>query len=247
MSRILKVLDKVGWHCGEALLAIRDFSTQYPFDVLGTGFLGSIDGRSYFVTALHNLTDGVKARASIEVKGVRYSLAARTLYFSTDDDLGVFELDEEWAAAVSNITRIPIGRDIGVWADGAHSVVVMGFPTDFRPNGVLTALPISTRLEIRDIDTVTEIPDARLYTLEGDELTSTNGAANVYNLDPAGMSGGPAMACLLMWDGSSPLFLCKLQSVLVQWHSPDAYLVGTATASLVALIDEIEKGTAACC
>ncbi|NWF11749.1 hypothetical protein HX810_29165 [Pseudomonas salomonii] len=244
MNKLLKELDKIGQHGGQAVLAIRDFSALVPLDVLGTGFLGSFEGKSYFVSALHNFKEDAKSCASIEIRGQRYSLAHRKFYYSEQDDIGFFELDEELEQAMAGLTRLPIGRDLGIFSNAAHHVVVVGFPADLRPNGALTALPVSTRLEVRDIQTSTQIPDARLYELENEDLVCSNGVTLISLLEPEGMSGGPVLACINAGTVAEPALYTKLHSVLVQWHDPHGYLVGSATARLVALIDSHSAGTA---
>jgi hypothetical protein len=243
MIKLMQAIDTVGADHGSALIPIRSSLTA---GLLGSAFFAHFEGNCYLVSALHVLTKQKKSHAYLELKGVPFALDDRKFFYCPDNDVGIFKVEGDFKHAAAGIPRIRVLRDVGELADGAQGVVVIGFPYLLRSDGVITGVPVSTWLETRDISTISRIAQAKLYWFNDDMLISTDKSRCVYNLDAHGMSGGPAIAWVNRGTEEEPNLEARLQAVLVQWHSPDGYLVGAKTSALVALIDHALEGEALC-
>lgn len=245
MIKLLHAIDKVGADYGQALIPIRNSLAKDTPRILGTAFFAHFEGHCYLVSASHVFAKGSKKPyAYLDLNGYPFALGDKEFFYCAANDVGFFRVEGDFKLAAAAIPRIRVERDLGKLADGAQGVVVMGFPYLFRPDEIITAVPVSTWLETRDIYTTTKIAKAKIYSLNDDMLVSTDKMTRIYNLDAHGMSGGPVVAWFNRGSEAKPNLEAKLQAVLVQWHASDGYLVGAKTVALVELIDRALEGKA---
>jgi hypothetical protein len=245
MIKLLQAIDKIGAAYGQALIPIRDSLAMDASRILGTAFFANFEGHCYLVSALHVLAkEGKKSYAYLDLNGRPFALGDKDFFYCAANDVGFFRVEGDFKQATAGIPRIRVEREQDELADSAQGVVVIGFPYLFRPDEMITAVPVSTWLETRGVDTTTKIARAKLYWFNDDMLISTDEMTRIYNLDAHGMSGGPAVAWFNRGSEAMPNLEAKLQAVLVQWHTSDGYLVGAKTATLVELIDSTLKGKA---
>lgn len=242
---IMAQIDRIGRECGRALIPLKDFASD-DRRVIGTAFLAELDGYSYLVTALHTIERFGKADCGVILWDREFSLEDRTFYFSREHDIGFFVLDEELAAVVDGVFRIPLERQLGHLERRGLGVVAIGYPFYQKLSPITPAIPVSTIRENRPLTINTKISDPLLYELLPETLTSTDGSIRLADLNPQGMSGGPVLAWTLCVIDLTPCIDYKLQSVIVEWGSDDGYLVGSAVGGLIALIDAHRQGKAPC-
>lgn len=238
-------IDRIGEEASKALLPIKDFSSA-QLDVVGTGFIARLDGLGYLVTAAHTILNTGKKYTGVVLNDKELSLEHRRFYCSREDDIGFFPLDEELAGQVKGVYRIPLKRDLSLFGSTAQGVVVMGYPIHLEPNEKTPVLPLSTQLDSRPLTTMTDLIDPKLYWLDAPSWSSTDGTRTIKDLNPEGMSGGPALAWFNLGTYDKPELAAALQSVLVEWSVREGYLVGSAAARLIALIDAYLAGHLEC-
>lgn len=235
-------IDRIGSEYGKALVPIKDLSSE-DHRVVGTGFFACFEGRDYLVTAAHTVLNIGKAHCGLILSDKPFSFEERTFYCSQDDDIGFFPVDDALAEEIAGVRRIDIACHLGDFAHSAQGVVVIGYPIHFLPGMKVPALPISTWLETRGVTLHSEILDPRIYAFDAQRWETTDGSFTFDDLNPKGMSGGPALAWFNAGTGARPELVVLFQSVLVQWGMQDGFLVGSASDRLVALINARLAGT----
>lgn len=236
IAMIMRRIDQLGQDCARALVPIKHFQCEER-SVIGSAFLAELEEETWLVTALHTFELYGQSNCGVILWGREFSLADRPLYFSKQDDIAIFPLDRELGAAVSGVFRIPLQRDPGVLAHAATGVVVIGYPVYQELAELPPVVPVSTVMERRALTIGTKIGDPLIYELLPEALVSSDGKSLIANLNPHGMSGGPALAWMVCGSQANPRFEYRLQSVLVEWGSKEGYLVGSGVQGLVDLID----------
>ncbi|MEN4918503.1 hypothetical protein ABE485_07510 [Achromobacter spanius] len=235
---ILELVDMIAPKIESSILPIKLLKDGVPAEIIGTGFLAVFEDAPCLVTAAHVISEYGQANLCLVLNDIVHGLSSWTFASSREDDLCVAGLSPEFSELVRGNYKIPIVRNLGPLRNSCMGVVVLGFPQHFIVDGTQWALPISTHLEHRDISTSTKIHSPIIYYLNDEELANRIGTLTIPSPDMPGMSGSPAMAWTYIFSGPEEGNLSvALQSVLVQWHSGDGYLVGSATGRLVDLLD----------
>lgn len=234
-------VDDIGNIVDKALAPLV-YSRALPnIDVVGSGFLLTIDKRFFFVTAFHTVEEYGKEALCLLINGKTLDLTDWDFYANQFNDICIAELIGYNLSFVENNYKIPVDRafaKIGMPSSGA---LLIGFPKILNVQGIPNALPIVAELDRRE-DTVvdSDIPDPLIYDVSGEHLFDSKGNKVRNSIEFHGMSGGPIFGWteIPVDDGCTKVYKrAFLQAVIVEWEPKQGYAVGVRVNDMLAIID----------
>lgn len=223
------------------------FSKALPnIDVVGSGFLLTLEGRVYFATALHTITEYRKDNLCLLINDTAIPIASWELSANKASDICVAELTGPNLARVANNFKIPINRASAHLDVPFRGCTLIGFPKELNYKGRPQAQPIEAGIDMRP-DTVIEsdVPNSYVYNVSGKYLYDSKGNVVREPLDFHGMSGGPIFGWLQA-QSDAPSYEVRtrvfLKAVIVEWEEKQGYAVGVRVGALLKVIDDMVLG-----
>lgn len=210
--------------------------------LVGTGFFVEKYRRSFLVTARHNFTENPGAILKVDFRGLIRNLNQMEGESSTEDDLWVTEVDAELHRNLKEI-RVPmLSRDHPEMCRFGTGTVLIGFPEDLNLQGdSFKPLAISTILEMRNLSTKIKLPEALVFNVNSDLLSTVDGKPVMHRPDVFGMSGGPVFSwhCPINPTSGKQDFHFFLQGMIVSWQRVDGYVVACNASQIAGLVARI--------
>jgi hypothetical protein len=238
-------IDELGQAVDKALVPLIRSNALPTIDVVGSGFLLTLEERVFFVTALHTIKDYGVAKLSMLMNGKIISVDSLDLRANEYDDICIAELLDMDLSFVTGNHKIPMDRKSANIEVPISGVLLIGFPKELNPQGIPRALPISANLDCRD-DTIVEsdIPNPLIYDVSGEYLYDWRGNQVMNSPKFDGMSGGPIFGWLeIPIDNECTEIFRRafLQAVIVEWEPQHGYAVGVRVDRMVQIIDDMVK------
>lgn len=247
--QILIIAENIAGEIGNAVYPVWRDGDGGDKVLIGTAFFVDHKNRTFLVTALHNFTKNKGVILKISVLGQTYSLNDMGNLSSDEDDLWVAEIPTELKEFTDNIKLPSLRRKSPEACRFGTGTVMIGFPDSLNPAGKsFKALPISTALETRKLETTNSLIEKVVIDLRGDQLFTAGGIPVMDMPQMFGMSGGPAFSWYATLEPASKQISLHyfLQGMIVAWQRRDLFVTACNAArieNLVSTFSSIETKT----
>ena len=238
VQRTFRLAERIAPIIQDAVVPIWCDNHNGGRSLIGTAFFAEKDQRSFLVTALHNFEKNPQVILKIDFLGLIRNLNEMAGRTAPEDDLWVAEADSELHQKLQAIKVPLLNRENPKSCRFGTGTVFIGFPEDLNLQGEpFKSLSISTMFEMRNLNTGIDLPEALVFDVNCDVLSTVEGTPVMHRPDVFGMSGGPAFGwhCPTNPASGEQEFHFFLQGVIVSWQRIDGYIVACNASRIAAL------------